>query len=66
MRKLLDGKDWVPLDGREKLGHALMGRDLLSRALIQLSADEYGCLLSTVAVWPGAFQPRSQWALWQG
>ena len=66
MCKLLDGKDWVPLDGREKLGLALMGRALLSRALIQLSADEYGCPLSTVAVWPGASQPWSQWALWQG
>ena len=64
MCKLLYGRDWVPLDAREKLGLALTGRAFLSRALIQLFADEHGCPLSMVAVWPGASEPWSQWALW--
>ena len=30
----------------------LVGRALLSKALIQLSVDEWGCTASLVAVWP--------------
>ena len=36
MYKPLDGRDW------EKLGLALVGRALLSKAVIQLSADGWG------------------------
>ena len=34
-----------------------MGRTLLSKALIKLSADEWGCTPSLVVVWPEATQP---------
>ena len=36
-----------------KLGHALVGRAMLSRTSIQLSADGWGCILSLL-VWPEA------------
>ena len=39
-----------------KLGLALVGRALLSKALIQLSADGWDCTLSLVVVWPKATQ----------
>ena len=41
----------------EKLGLALVGRALLSKALIQVSPDEWGCALSLVVVWPEMSQP---------
>ena len=44
--KLLDGRTG---DGKNDL--ALVGRALLSKALIQLSADGWGCTPSLV-VWP--------------
>jgi len=53
LRKLLDGKDWQ----WEKLGLALVGRAFLSKTLIQLSADGWGCTPSLVVVWPEATQP---------
>ena len=34
-----------------------MGRTLLSKALIKLSADEWGCTPSLVVVWPEATEP---------
>ena len=49
--KLLDGKDW------KKLGLALVGRALLSKALIQLSAGGWGCTPSMVVVWPEDTHP---------
>ena len=53
LRKLLDGRElWW-----ERLGLALVGRALLSKALIQLSADRWGCTPSLVVVWPEATQP---------
>ena len=51
--KLPDGKDWQ----WEKLGLALVGRTLLSKALIQSSADGWGWALSLVVFWPEATQP---------
>ena len=44
-----------------KLGLALVGRVLLNKALIQLSADEWGCPPSLVVFWPEATQ---SWAIW--
>ena len=49
-----------------KMGLALVGRALLSKALIQLSADDWGCTLSLVFVCPEETQPWGLWALWQG
>jgi len=40
-----------------KLGLALVGRPLLSKALIQLSAGGWDCTLSLVVVWPEVTQP---------
>ena len=37
-----------------KLGLALVGRALLSKALIHLSADGWGCTPSMKVVWPEA------------
>ena len=48
----------------EKLGLALMGRALLSKALIQLSADGWGCAPSLVIVWPERPSPGVCRALW--
>ena len=45
-KSLPDSGDWQC----EKLGLALMGRALLSKALIQLSADGWGCTTSLVVV----------------
>ena len=62
-RFFLDGKGWQ----LEKLGLSLVGRallSLLSKALIQLSADEWGCTPSLVVVWPEATQPWGLQALW--
>ena len=61
-KSLPDSGDWQC----EKLGLALMGRALLSKALIQLSADGWGCTPSLVVVWPEATQPWGLQALWQG
>ena len=50
--KLLDGRNW------EKLGLALVGRALLSKALIQLSTGGWGCTPSmVVVVWPKDTHP---------
>ena len=46
--KLPVGRDWL----LGKLGHALVGRALLSKSLIQLSADKWGCYSSLLVVWP--------------
>ena len=48
--KLLDVRDWC----WEKLDLALVGRALLSKALIQLSSDGWGCAPYLVVVWPEA------------
>ena len=37
-----------------KLDLALVDKDKLSKSLIQLSADEWGCAPSLLAVWPEA------------
>ena len=50
----------------ENLGLALVGRALLSKALIQLFADGWGCAPSLVVVWPEATQPWVLWALCYG
>ena len=60
--KLLDGRDWQ----WGKLGLALVGRALLSKALIQLSADGWGYSPSLVVVWPEASKPWGLQALWWG
>ena len=52
MCKLPDSGDWQC----EKLGLALMGRALLSKALIQSSADGWGCVPSLLVVWPEVTQ----------
>ena len=51
--KFPDGKDWF----WEELGLALVGRALLSKTLIQLSADGWGCTLSLI-VCGLSWQPR--------
>ena len=58
--KLLDVRDWW----WEKLGLALVGRALLSKALIQLSADGWGCTPFLVVVWLETTQPWGLQALW--
>ena len=50
--KLPDGKDWQ----WEKLGLALVGRVLLSKTLIQLSADGWAFAPSLLVVWPETTQ----------
>ena len=55
--KLPDGKDWW----LEKLDLALVDRALVSKDIIQLCADGWGCLL---VVWPEATQSWGLWALW--
>ena len=55
-----------PLDGRTGDGKndlALVGRALVSKALIQLSADEWCCAPSLVVFWPEATQALGIWAL---
>ena len=46
------------------LGLALVGRALLSKALIQLSADGWGCTPPLVGYWPEATQPWGLEVLW--
>ena len=60
--KLPDGRDWP----WEKRGLALADRALLSQALIQLSADGWGCTLSLIVVWPEVTQPWGLQVLWLG
>ena len=48
MCKLPDGRDWW----WEKLGLALMGKAVLSKALIQLSADQWGGAVFLLVIWP--------------
>ena len=50
--KLPDGRKWW----WEKLGLALVSRALLSKALIQLSADGWGCARTLIAFWPEVFR----------
>ena len=50
-------------DGK-KLGLVLVGRALLTKALIQLSADVWGCIPFLVVAWPEVTQPWGLWALW--
>ena len=45
----------------EKLDLALVGRAVLSKTLIQLSTDEWGCVPSLLVVWHEVNQP---WGLW--
>ena len=61
MCKLPDRRDWQ----WEKLSLALVGRVLLNKALIQLSADGWGCAPSLVVVWPEATQSWGLQALWE-
>ena len=58
--KLLDGRDWP----WEKPGLVMVFRALLSKALIQLSADGWGCTPSLVVYWPEATQPWGPEVLW--
>ena len=58
--KLPDGMDWW----WEKLGFTLVGRALLSKTVIQLSADRWGCSPSLVVFWPEVTQPLGLHALW--
>ena len=46
--RLPDGRDWP----WEKLGLALVGKAVLSKSLIQLSADGWGYATSLLVVWP--------------
>ena len=46
--KLLDGRDWL----WGKLGIALVVRAMLSKSLIQFSADGWACAPSLLVVWP--------------
>ena len=46
-----------------KLGLALVGRALLSKALIQFSTDGWDCTSSLVVVWPEVTQPWGLQAL---
>ena len=50
--KLPDGIDWL----WEKLGLGLVERAMLSKSLIQLSADGWGCAPSLLVVWPEVSQ----------
>ena len=49
----LPNEDWL----YENMALPLVGRALLSKALIQLSADGCGCVLSFSVVWPEITQP---------
>ena len=50
--KLPDGRGWL----WEKLGLGLVERALLSKSLIQLSADGWGCAPFLLVVWPEVSQ----------
>ena len=52
MCKLVDGRDWQG----EKLFFALVGRALLSKTSVQLSADGGSRIPSLVVVWPKVTQ----------
>ena len=54
MCKLPNGRDWW----WENLCRALVGRALLNKALIQLSADGWGCTSSLVVFWPRRPNPQ--------
>ena len=62
--KLPDGRDWRGAGGRGKVGggggtgSCLEGRAVLSKTLIQLSADGWGCTPSLL-VWPEVTQSWS-------
>ena len=58
--KLLDGRDWL----WGKLGIALVVRAMLSKSLIQFSADGWDCEPSLLVVWPEAAQSWSLQSLW--
>ena len=58
--KLPDGRAWQ----WEKLVLVLVGRALLSKALIQFSADGRGWAPSLVVVWPEASQPWGLQSVW--
>ena len=60
MCKLPDGRDWW----WEKLGLALMGKAVLSKALIQLSADEWGYAVFLLVIRLETTQPCGLWTLW--
>ena len=67
--KLLDGRDWL----WGKLGIALVVRAMLSKSLIQFSADGWGCAPSLLVVWPevtqsweSAISVLELEVLWQG
>ena len=50
--KLPDGRDWL----WAKLSLTLVGRAMLNKTLIQLSADGWGCASSLLVVWLGTDQ----------
>ena len=60
--KLPNGRDWQ----WKKLSLVLVGRVLLGKASIQLSADGCSCTPSLVVVWPELTQPWGLGALWEG
>ena len=47
-----DGRDWL----WGNLGLAVVGRVMLSKSLIKISADEWGCASSLLVAWPEATQ----------
>ena len=49
MGRLPDEREWL----WGKLDLALEGRAMLSKSLIQLSIDGWGCALPLLVVWPG-------------
>ena len=58
--RLPDGRDWW----WEKLSLALVGRAVLSKTLIQLSANGWSCASLLLVVWPEVTQPGNPQALW--
>ena len=60
--KLPAGRGWW----WEKLGLALVGKALLSKALNQLLADGWSCIPSLFIVWPEMSQPWGLWVLYLG
>ena len=61
-KRLPDGRDWP----WGKVGLALVGRAMLCKTWIELSADGWGCAPSLSAVQPEAAQPLSLQAPWYG